>query len=181
GQQPSTASLDAPGAHLAFIVAVCEALIAACSGGPEDARSPGILLIEDAHWADTASLDLLTYLVRRLRRQRALLLLSWRESEALANASLQRLQIEAAKGADGATLRLPRLDLSTGRELVSGSEFSSLGDSACAATLSARLYRETEGVPFLLAEYLTALRAGVLAADSNEWSLPGGARDLLRA
>jgi DNA-binding SARP family transcriptional activator len=179
--QPSTTSLDAPGARLAFVVAVCEALIAACSGDGGNAPIPGVLLIEDAQWADTASVDLLTYLVRRLRRQPALLLLSWRESEALANTSLQRLQTEATKGASGATLRLTRFDLSAVRELVGGGELSSAGDEALAAALSARLYRETEGVPFLLAEYLTALRAGVLAADGNEWSLPGGARDLLRA
>ena len=39
-----------------------------------------------------------------------------------------------------------------------------------------RLFAETEGVPFLVVEYLR-----VLDASSEEWSLPDGARDLLRA
>jgi DNA-binding SARP family transcriptional activator/tetratricopeptide (TPR) repeat protein len=178
---PPTTTLDAPGARQAFFEAVCEALIAACSSNDEGARIPGVLLIEDAQWADTASLDLLTFLVRRLRGQRALLLLTWRESEALANAALQRVQAEVAKDATGGALRLTRLDPAAVRELASRVGLASRNEDAGATTLSARLYTETEGVPFLLTEYLTALRAGVLESDSSEWSLPGGARDLLRA
>src|SRR5205823_212320 len=44
-----------------------------------------------------------------------------------------------------------------------------------------RLYSETEGLPFFLVEYLTALTTGVLTADNDDWSLPGGVRDLLHS
>jgi DNA-binding SARP family transcriptional activator len=178
---PPTASLDAPGARLAFFEAIHEALLAADATEKGNGYPPGILLIEDAQWADSASVDLLTFLARRLHGQRVFLVLTWRETEALANVSLQRLQAEAAKGPVWAVLRLARLDASAVRKLAEQAGLVSDRDGARAETLSARLYRETEGVPFLLTEYLTALRAGGLDADHREWSLPGGARDLLRA
>src|SRR5262249_32104780 len=150
--RPPAAGLDAPGARLAFFEAVCEALIAACSSNLGAAAVPGILLIEDAHCADTASLDLLTFLVRRLHGQRALLLLTWRESYARVNPSLQRRRAAARKGATGATLRLTRLDLTTVRELVELTGLVGESDAGGAAALCARMYQETEGVPFLLME-----------------------------
>ena len=174
-------SLDAPGARMAFFEAVCEALLAAGASGDGHPLPPGILVIEDAQWADSSSVELLSFLMRRLHGQRVFLLLTWRESEALANISLQRVQAEVAKDATGATLRLARLDAFAVRTLAEQAGLVSHSDGARAQALSTRLYRETEGVPFLLAEYLTALRTGVLKADNREWSLPGGARDLLRA
>ncbi len=180
-RSPPTTSLDAPGARLVFFEAVCEVLLAAGAGDEGNAHLPSILLIEDAQWADSASVDLLTFLTRRLQGQRVFLVLTWRETEALANVSLQRLQAEAAKGRTGAILRLARLDSEAVRTLAEQAGLVSKRDGVRAEALSARLYRETEGVPFLLREYLTALRAGVLHADHGEWSLPGGARDLLRA
>ncbi len=42
-----------------------------------------------------------------------------------------------------------------------------------------RLHQETEGLPFFLIEYLTAIAKGVLSAESEDWSPPGGVRDLL--
>jgi DNA-binding SARP family transcriptional activator/predicted ATPase len=178
---PPTTSLDAPGGRLAFFEAVCEALLAAVAGEEEGAHPPGILLVEDVQWADSTSVDLLTFLARRLRGQRVFLVLTWRETEALTNVSLQRLQAEAAKGPTGALLRLARLDADAVRILAEQAGLESVNDGTRADALATRLYRETEGVPFLLTEYLTALRAGVLHADNREWSLPGGARDLLRA
>jgi tetratricopeptide (TPR) repeat protein len=178
---PPTASLDAPGGRLAFFEAIREALLAADTNDEGNALPPGVLLVEDAQWADSASVDLLTFLARRLHGQRALLVLTWRETEARANVSLQRLQAEAAKGLTGAILRLARLDASDVRKLVEQAGLAPDRDGARIEALSSRLYRETEGVPFLLTEYLTALRAGMLDADQREWSLPGGARDLLRA
>src|SRR6185312_9734748 len=47
--------------------------------------------------------------------------------------------------------------------------------------IAARLYQETEGLPFFLVEYLAALGNDLLVAESKAWSLPGGVRDLLRS
>jgi len=42
---------------------------------------PTLLVFEDLHWADAATLDLLKYLARRLRRVRVLLVLTYRDDE----------------------------------------------------------------------------------------------------
>jgi len=40
-----------------------------------------VVVVEDAHWADEATLDLLVFLGRRLERTRALLLVTYRDDE----------------------------------------------------------------------------------------------------
>jgi tetratricopeptide (TPR) repeat protein len=74
-------------------------------------------------------------------------------------------------------LPLPRLSLSSVTELV-----RSVG-ALRSEDMSERLYRETEGLPFFLVEYLAMLAQG--NADKTlalgDWSLPGGARDLLHS
>ncbi len=42
---------------------------------------PAMVVIEDVHWADEATLDLLKFLGRRAERTRALLVISWRDDE----------------------------------------------------------------------------------------------------
>ena len=43
--------------------------------------TPTLLILEDLHWADEATLDVLKYLGRRIQHTRALLLLSYRDDE----------------------------------------------------------------------------------------------------
>jgi predicted ATPase len=47
-----------------------------------DPRSPTIAVIEDVHWADEATLDLIRFVGRRAERLRALLIVTWRDDEA---------------------------------------------------------------------------------------------------
>src|SRR5262249_21319794 len=48
------------------------------------AQSPALVVLEDIHWADEATLDLLTYLARRISsRTPALLVLTYRDEELL--------------------------------------------------------------------------------------------------
>jgi tetratricopeptide (TPR) repeat protein len=47
--------------------------------------------------------------------------------------------------------------------------------------LASRLHRETEGLPLLVVEYLTAITNGTLSTEDRDWALPGGARQLLQS
>src|SRR5688500_17222350 len=47
----------------------------------EDGRGPAIAVIEDVHWADEATLDLLKFLGRRINRINSLLIVTYRDDE----------------------------------------------------------------------------------------------------
>ena len=48
-------------------------------------------MVEDAHWADDATLDLLRHLARRVHRLRALVLVTFRTEEAVGSHALRVL------------------------------------------------------------------------------------------
>ncbi len=169
---PLAPPLDSPGAQSRFFEGIRQVLLALCG----EAR-PGVVFVDNAHWADNASLDLLTYLVRRLPEQPLCLLLTWRGEQITASQRLSQLMTDAQHAGNVIVIPLPRLSQASveelTRSLASASETLPPG-------IADRLYEETEGLPFFLTEYLAALETGMLAADERNWSLPGGVRDLLR-
>ena len=58
-----------------------EQLFAALLDELDQPARPQVVVIEDAHWADEATLDLLVFLGRRMQRTRALLIISYRDDE----------------------------------------------------------------------------------------------------
>ncbi len=133
-----------------------------------EGEQPGVLFLDDLHWADRASLELLSYLVHRLAGSRLLILLAWRNEQP----PLHRLLAAARQGGQGATLPLRRLDQEAVTVLLQGRGGNSLAE---------RLFQETEGLPFFLVAYLDALDQRQLSAGEAGWGLPGGVRELLRA
>lgn len=140
----------------------------------EELRSPrpsSIVVIEDLHWADDATLDLVKFLGRRAQRTSALLVLTWRDEAIRADhplrASIGELPHQAVS-------RIPLQGLSP----------------AAVESLGARARRRTEGLhaatngnPFFVTEVLASdvpgvpptVRDAVLARAAR---LPPLARDL---
>jgi DNA-binding CsgD family transcriptional regulator/tetratricopeptide (TPR) repeat protein len=77
------ALLQPGGARAALFEAVLDEL--------QRSRRPVVAVVEDVHWADDATLDLLKFLGRRIDRVPALLVLSWRDDEVSAAHPLRRL------------------------------------------------------------------------------------------
>jgi DNA-binding CsgD family transcriptional regulator/tetratricopeptide (TPR) repeat protein len=79
-------------------------------------QRPAVVVVEDAHWADAASLDIIRYLARRIDRLAALLVVSYRDEElddahpfrrmvgALAGPSVLRIELEGLSDAAVAEL-----------------------------------------------------------------------------
>ncbi len=69
-----------------------------------EAREPIIFVVEDIHWADEATLDLIKYLGRRIAQTRALLVLTYRDDEVGAHPSVRMVlgDLAASKAAPGA-------------------------------------------------------------------------------
>ena len=63
--------LDHPGAQIQFFEGIYQTLLALSKD--EQARLPSIFFLDNLQWADEASLDVLAYLVRRLRGRPVLL------------------------------------------------------------------------------------------------------------
>lgn len=57
----------------------------------EQQKKPAIIIIEDIHWADEATLDFIKFFARRIARIHCLLILSYRDNEILANHPLRNV------------------------------------------------------------------------------------------
>ncbi|MDF2967023.1 MAG: transcriptional activator domain protein [Nocardioidaceae bacterium] len=154
---------DRPGAETRFLAGVWDTLAAAASGS-----APGVLVIDDAQWADDATLGLLAYGLRRLAGRPLLVVLTWRTPH---DHPLRGIAIEVARTGGGSVLRLERLDEDAVGALVRAARPDE-DDPAVAR----RLWETTEGVPLLLVEYLRTL-----SDERDHTSVPTGARRLLQA
>ncbi|HEX6797536.1 MAG TPA: AAA family ATPase [Ktedonobacterales bacterium] len=169
---PPPPQLDSPGAQGQFFEGLRKVLLEACRG-----PKPGILFFDDVQWADSASLDVLIYLARRLRDAPICLLLTWRPSEAPGRSHIRQLLAEGQRAGSATLVTLSRLSADDVRELL----YARLPDAKTPTDVAQRLYEETEGVPFFVVEYLSALAQEDTPAERESWSLPGGIRELLHS
>jgi predicted ATPase/DNA-binding SARP family transcriptional activator len=160
--------LDTPGARSRFFAEVVRVLQAILNGPP-----PGVLFLDDLHWADDASLGLLNYLIRRLDDKPLCVLLTRRMEGVPEGTRLRELLAGARRSGTATVLTLERLSPESVEELVG----NAVPD---AVMLGPRLSDETEGLPLFLAEYLAAVEKGELDLGDDTWTLPGGVQDLLR-
>jgi DNA-binding SARP family transcriptional activator/predicted ATPase len=131
-----------PGARTRLLDGVAAVLTAACAGG--------IVFVDDVHAADEATLDVLTYLGRRLRGRPLLLLLAWRSEAVQPGHRLRRLAADLAPNVT--VVQLGRLSEALVADLVHASY-----SGEPSAGLDRRVYLESEGLPLFVAEYLAAL------------------------
>src|SRR5205823_5176447 len=165
---PPAPELGSRGEQARFFEGISQILGAVVGAG-------GVLFLDDLHWADEASLDLLTYLVRRLETRFLCVLVTWRAERVLADHRLQRLVADAARAGAATTLLLERLQAADVAELLRAVSQS----AAVAEAVAGPLYDETQGLPFFIVEYLREMMAQ--GTDELPRSLPGGVRALLRS
>ena len=135
---------------------------------------PSVLVIEDLHWADTVTLDLIRFVTRRIRGVRALILLTYRDEELDARSPVRSLLGEAPPES------LERMTIQ------SLSEPAVLRLAARAGRRGGGLFALTAGNPFLVTETLAvdgdlpadAVRDATLARAAR---LPPEARVVLEA
>ena len=126
-----------------------------------------MLVVEDLHWADRSTRDLLAFLVRNLRRERVLLVVTYRNDEP-GQQQLGPYLAELDRGGRVERLELARLD-----QAETGAQLVGILGAAPAAELVDAVFARSEGNPFFTEELLAVVRAG-----SGE--LPATLRDLLR-
>ena len=134
------ASADAAAAEGVDRFALVRSLLDAL-GRPE----PVVVVIEDAHWADPATLDVLRLLARRVELTRIVVIVTYRDDELAANRALALLVGDLATVPEVRRLTLRRLSDSAVRSLAASSGLD-----------PRELSRLTSGNPFLVVEALAA-------------------------
>ena len=128
-----------------------------------------MLVLEDLHWADPASIELLRSLAAHLTHQALLVVGTYRVDELTRQHPLTRQLPALIRESNAVRLELKRLTAEDLRQLVAG-QFT------LAAADEARLIRylgdHAEGNPFFAAELLRALRETlVLQPAGDRWTL----------
>ena len=106
---------------------------------------PTVLVIEDVHWADDATLDALRYLIRRIADLPAVLILTYRDDELNREHPLHGLLGQASRSDHVRHLPLRRLSQQAVRELSAGSSVDAHD-----------LFELTSGNPFFVHELLAS-------------------------
>ena len=113
-------------------------------------QEPNIVVLEDIHWADDATLDLLRWVARRLTSTRTFLIATYRDDEVGPTHPLRVFLGGLATAASVHRLTLPPLTRDAVHSLVSGTNLDATA-----------LHRLTGGNPFLVTEVLGAPSAGI--------------------
>ncbi len=155
-------ALDPDQSRFRFFDSVTRFLIAAA------AEEPLVILLEDLHWSDPASLQLLLFLAREMATQRILVLASYRDVEIGRTHPLSATL--AALRRETVYQRIPLRGLSD-------AEARSLATATCGRALpeaqAAWIVEETEGNPFFVEEVVRHLmEEGLLGASGDA---PAGA------
>lgn len=149
------AALPAPSGEGAEFL-VWEQIVGAVRGAA--AEQPCVLVVDDLHWADTASLRALRLLVETSTDDALLVLLTWRDRPAPTGALADLADALARRHAE--RVGLTGLDPSTITALV-----DALTEQRPTPDQSAALRSRTDGNPFFLVEYARLLGRGGDLAD----------------
>ena len=124
-----------------------------------------VLALDDLHWADSASLDLLCYLTHHQSDTPLLILGAYRENEVDRNPALARTLIELSRR---------RVLTTVGITPLSAAEIGALAISRYGGSLSADvnalLYAQSEGNPFFAEELFDGwIESGALNQEQQQW------------
>lgn len=111
---------------------------------------PTVLVLEDVHWADEATLDVVRLVSRRVESVPTLLLASYRDDELDRSHPLRRVLGQLQQGGSGSKMTLSALSRSAVAELAAGSALD-----------LEQLYDRTAGNPFFVTEVLAAAEPSV--------------------
>ncbi|MDQ6906301.1 MAG: AAA family ATPase [Chloroflexota bacterium] len=133
------------------------------------ASRPVVLLLDDLHWVDPASLDLLRFLARSVATMRLLILATYRSDEITRRHPLYQLLPTLVREAGAARLDLHTLGDDAVRTLVT-TRYRLI--PADADRLAAYLRERAEGNALFVAELLRTLEEwGALVEDGERWQL----------
>jgi DNA-binding SARP family transcriptional activator/tetratricopeptide (TPR) repeat protein len=143
------------------------------------AASPLLVVLEDLHWADEASLRLTAFLARRLERRPVLMVVTARIEEIGGDAPmLGRVLAELSREQRVTEIALGPLGRSATGDLVRGLLARGTAETELDA-LGEQVWRISEGNPFIVVETVQARQEGLLLEADAGAALPTRARAML--
>jgi len=130
--------------------------------------APVLLMIEDLHWADAATRDFITFLVRSSRAERLCLVVSYRSDELHRRHPLRPLLAELERASGVERVALARFDRDEVAALLEG-----ILQEPPPGELAERLYARSQGNALYTEELLAVFE------DGDSWQLPETLRDVL--
>ena len=118
-----------------------------------DADRPVVLVVEDVHWVDQSSLDLLTFLARGVERRRVLIVLTARQDASARSSATRRTLLELVRSDRLRRLALARLPEQAMEELVTQAAAGSLSPDQ-----RSQIVARAEGNAFFALELLGHVR-----------------------
>jgi oligopeptide transport system substrate-binding protein len=132
-------------------------------------ESPVLLVLDDAHWADSGTLSLFRHLVQQTRERRVMFVLAFRDVEPADAPALHEMLYDFRREHLGTYLSLARLDRRRTEEMLT----ALLGESV-APDLVEEIFRVTEGNPFFVEEVCKSLaESGGLVHRDGQWRAEG--------
>jgi tetratricopeptide (TPR) repeat protein len=182
--QPSPTGMPALGTDTVvqtrLYEAVSQAVGTALAGQGLAGQALGILVLEDAQWVDSATIDWLTYWLRRPYEANVQgnvqVIIVWRNEEIERGHRLRRLLAEIERQDNGVEwIRLPRLTRAHVAQIMADSAIPS-DDHALQ-----KLYEESEGLPLFIHEYVKLLQADPVLSSKSAWQMPTGIQQLFQS
>jgi DNA-binding CsgD family transcriptional regulator/tetratricopeptide (TPR) repeat protein len=143
---------------------VFQEMLALLSG--RAAAAPLLLVLEDLHWADSSTLDLVVFLAHNLDDRPVLLLATYRADELSSAERMRRLADGVRRSGSALVLELGPLQHEELTALL-----AARADAPLPAALTEAIVARSDGNPFFAEE--------LLAAGNRRGELPRGLRDLL--
>jgi class 3 adenylate cyclase len=147
-------------------------------------QGPVVVVVDDLHWADAATVALLRSVARDARRGRILVIGTYRDTDLDRRHPFAEALGELQREVEPLRLALSGLEASAVQDLL-----GQLAEQDVTAAFAERLAAETEGNPFFLRETLLHLvEEGGLHHDGDTWVLegepgrigvPAGVRDVI--
>src|SRR5215218_5947182 len=161
GEEPTRQRDGAPRSQLGLLEELLALLYTVA------ATEPVVLVLEDLHWADRSTLDLIALLAHNLDERRVLLLGTYRGEELLSEHRLRRLVMGLLRAGGATRLELGPLCREEVETLL-----QSRGGAPLSSAVTEAIVTRSEGNPFFVEELLAA-------AGQGRVDLPHVLRDLL--
>ena len=178
---PSPAATDAETERLLLFEAVTGII------GATSTEAPVLLVLDDLHWADRSSLQLLLHLLRADAPAAVLVVATYRDTDVDRSHPLAEALADLRRFRGATRIALTGIDGAGIEALLASAGGHDLDDAA--REFAGNLWRETEGNPFFVGEVLRHLiETGGLVQEEGRWvagatldqaGLPEGVREVI--